>query len=235
MARIARVVVPGYPHHVTQRGNRRQRTFFCDDDYRAYRALMAEWCGRCGVAVWAYCLMPNHVHLIVVPQSEDGLRRAIGEAHRRYTRRVNFRQGWRGHLWQGRFASFVMDEDYLLACAQYVERNPVRAGLCRRPSAYPWSSAAAHAGRVRDPLVQPEPLLRLVPNWSAVIARDVVDERVRDLRRHETTGRPLGGERFVRRVERIVGISGGSDRRAASLRARLGVRGGAVGGLVSRA
>lgn len=79
------------PHHVTQRGNRRQETFFCDDDYRAYLDLMAEWCGERQVAVWAYCLMPNHVHLIVVPKSEDGLRRAIGEAHRRYTRRINFR------------------------------------------------------------------------------------------------------------------------------------------------
>ncbi len=96
------------PHHVTQRGNRRQATFFCDDDYQAYLDLMAEWCGEHNIEVWAYCLMPNHVHLIVVPQSADGLRRAIGQPHRRYTRRVNFRQRWRGHLWQGRFASFVL-------------------------------------------------------------------------------------------------------------------------------
>ncbi len=101
MARLARVVVPGVPHHVTQRGNRRQATFFNEEDYAAYLALLGEWCGRCGVAVWAYCLMPNHVHLIVVPESEDGLRRGLGEAHRRYTRRINFREGWRGHLWQG--------------------------------------------------------------------------------------------------------------------------------------
>ena len=110
MPRIARVVAPGFPHHVTQRGNRRQRTFFCDRDYQTYVELMAQWCSRCGVEVWAYCLMPNHVHLIVVPESEDGLRRAIGEAHRRYTRHVNFRKRWRGHLWQGRFASYVLDE-----------------------------------------------------------------------------------------------------------------------------
>ena len=105
MARIARIVLPGFPHHLSQRGNRGQRTFFAQDDYRTYLALLAEWCGRCGVAVWAYCLKPNHVHLIVVPKAEDGLRRAVGEAHRRYTRRVNFKHGWRGHLWQGRFAS----------------------------------------------------------------------------------------------------------------------------------
>ncbi len=102
MARIARVVVPGVPHHVTQRGNRRQKTFFSDEDYEVYIELMAEWCAARGVEVWAYCLMPNHVHLVAVPESEDGLRRAIGEAHRRYSRRVNFREGWRGHLWGGR-------------------------------------------------------------------------------------------------------------------------------------
>ena len=85
MARLARLVVPGLPHHITQRGNRRQQTFFHAEDYAAYLELMSEWCGERGVEVWAYCLMPNHVHLITVPQSEDGLRRAIGEAHRRYT------------------------------------------------------------------------------------------------------------------------------------------------------
>ena len=107
MARIARVVVPGCPHHVTQRENRRQETFFEDDDYRTYMEFMAQWCDECGVEVWAYCLMPNHVHLIVVPSDEEGLAGAIGEVHRRYTRGVNFRGDWRGHLWQGRFASFV--------------------------------------------------------------------------------------------------------------------------------
>ena len=137
MARLARVVVPGMPHHVTQRGNRRQETFFRDDDYQAYLELMAEFCGQHGVEVWGYCLMPNHVHLIAVPKSEDGLRRAIGEAHRRYTRRINFREGWRGHLWQGRFASFVMDDDYLLAAARYIELNPVRARMVRKVHRYP--------------------------------------------------------------------------------------------------
>ena len=125
MARLARIVVPGMPHHITQRGNRRQQTFFNSDDYSVYIDLMAQWCREQGVRIWAYCLMPNHVHLVAVPSSEGGLRRAIGEAHRRYTRRVNFREGWRGHLWQGRFASFVMDESYLLAAARYVELNPV--------------------------------------------------------------------------------------------------------------
>src|SRR5262249_58272690 len=99
--------------------------------------------------------MPNHVHLIAVPHSADGLRRAIGEVHRRYTRMVNFREGWRGHLWQGRFASFVLDEPYLPTAVRYVELNPVRAGLINAPSPYQWSSAAAH---VRGPDAAPSPV-----------------------------------------------------------------------------
>ena len=110
MARLARLVVPGLPHHITQCGNRRQQTFFNEDDYAAYIDLMAEWCGKEGVEIWSYCFMPNHVHLIAVPKSEEGLARAIGEAHRRYTRRINIREKWGGYLWQGRFASFVMEK-----------------------------------------------------------------------------------------------------------------------------
>ena len=109
MARLARVVVPGVPHHVTQRGNRRLETFFEDADYKAYLELMAESCAAARVAVWAYCLMPNHLHLVLVPRDPDGLRAALGEAHRRYTRRIKIREGRRGHLWQERFHSFPMD------------------------------------------------------------------------------------------------------------------------------
>ena len=169
MARIARIVAPGIPHHITQRGNRRQPTFFCDDDYEAYIDLMAEWCYRCKVKVWVYCLMSNHIHLIVVPESEDGLRRAIGEAHRRYTRVINFRENWRGHLWQGRFASFPMDESYLLASTRYVELNPVRAGLVQKPEAYRWSSALAHINGHNDRLVEISPLVELVCDWRSLL------------------------------------------------------------------
>jgi len=131
MARLARVVAVGVAHHVTQRGNRRQQVFFNDQDYAAYCALLAEGCRAAAVAVWSYCLMPNHVHLILVPSDERGLRAALAEAHRRYSRRVNFREGWRGYLWQGRFASVPMDGAHTLAAARYVELNPVRAGLAR--------------------------------------------------------------------------------------------------------
>lgn len=205
MARIPRVVVPGMPHHVTQRGNRRQQTFFRDDDYAAYLELMAEWCAEHGVQVWAYCLMPNHVHLVVVPSSEDGVRRAIGEAHRRYTRRVNFREGWRGHLWQGRFSSFVMDDPYLLAVARYVESNPVRAGLAQAPGEYPWSSARAHLLGRDDVLARVSPLLAIAGDWRRLLCSAVGEEEIRRLRQRERTGRPLGDDEFLIRLESNLG------------------------------
>lgn len=143
MTRLARVVVPGIPHHVTQRGNRRLDTFLCDGDYEFYIALMADHCRDNGVDVWAYCLMPNHVHLVLAPEDADGLRRTLAGAHRQYARMVNDREGWRGHLWQERFHSFPMDEAHLLMAVRYIELNPVRAGLTRRASEWRWSSARA--------------------------------------------------------------------------------------------
>lgn len=201
MARIARVVAEHYPHHIIQRGNRRQDTFFCEEDYRVYQRLISEWCYRCGVEIWAYCMMPNHVHLIAVPGSAEGLCRAIGEAHRRYTCHVNFRENWKGHLWQGRFASYVMDERYLLASARYIELNPVKAGLASAPVEYPWSSAAAHIEGRDDALVTVKPLLEIVEDWGKFLAGGVSDEEYKKLCQHERTGRPLGGENFVTLLE----------------------------------
>ena len=204
MARIARVVAPGVPHHVTQRGNRRQQTFFNDEDYQAYLELMVEWCSRFEVEIWAYCLMPNHVHLIVVPKTTTALGDAIGEAHRRYSRRINFREGWRGHLWQGRFASFPMDDAYLLAAARYVELNPVRARLCRTPEAYPWSSAGAHLQCRDDQLVRTMPLLERIPDWREFLIGGLADNMADSIRKHERTGRPLGDERFLEQLEGLL-------------------------------
>ncbi len=213
MVRLARVVAPGLPHHVTQRGNRRQETFFCAADYRAYLALMAEWCGRRGVEIWAYCLMPNHVHLIATPETGDGLRRAIGEAHRRYTLRINRREDWTGHLWQGRFISFPMDQAYLLSAARYVELNPVRAHMARRAQDYPWSSAAAHLAGQDDRLVKTGPLLALVDDWAEFLEDGLDSSAAEALRRHESTGRPLGGEPFLAALERRLGRTLGPQRR----------------------
>ena len=202
---MARLVVPGLPHHITQRGNRRQQTFFCDEDYAAYLELMSEWCRERGVEIWAHCLKPNHVHLIAVPATEEGLRRAVGEAHRRYTRRINFREKWRGYLWQGRFASFVMDEPYLLAAARYVEMNPVRARLAESPAEWRWSSARAHLSGRDDGLVKVAPMLTMVGDWTGLLDSALREEELVKLRGHGRTGRPLGDETFLGRLENLVG------------------------------
>ena len=205
MARLARVVVPGIAHHVTQRGNRRMETFFSADDYRLYRSLLAEHCARAGVSVWAYCLMPNHVHLILVPDHEDGLRQALGEAHRRYTRQINFREGWRGHLWQERFHSFPMDEKHLAAAVRYVELNPVRARLAEDAADWPWSSAQAHIKGRDDGLVRVAPMLDRFGNWPAFLREEPDKQELETLRQHQRTGRPLGGGEFIERLETTLG------------------------------
>lgn len=207
MARISRTVVSGLPHHVTQRGNRRLMTFFDSSDYRAYIAVMRESCDRFEVEIWAWCLMPNHIHLIAVPHSADGLRLAIGDAHRQYTAMVNERQGWTGHLWQGRFASFVMDERYTLAAARYIELNPVRAGLVALPADYPWSSARAHLTGRDDALSRTSPLLELVDDWARFLGVAPEEEILADLRKHQSTGRPLGTDRFLDQLEGKLGRS----------------------------
>jgi putative transposase len=205
MARLARVVVEGVPHHVTQRGNRRQRVFFNDTDYEAYKALLSEGCASAGVEVWAYCLMPNHVHLILVPGEAGALRAALAEAHRRYSRRINFREGWRGYLWQGRFASAPMDEDHLLAAARYVELNPVRARLGDTAADWPWSSARAHLAGTDDGVARVKPLLNRVGDWGAFLDQGLSPDRHRAIQSAERTGRPLGGTDFVAALETQLG------------------------------
>jgi putative transposase len=205
MARMARVVIPGYPHHVTQRGSRSQPVFFDAADFSGYRVLLGSLRQRAGVSIWAYCLMPNHVHLIAVPEAADSLARFFGSAHLRYTRRINLRENWRGHLWQERFHSFVMDERHLLAAVRYVELNPVRAGLCRRPEDWPWSSANAHLGRGVDPLVDPGPMLERVGNWAEYLGQSPVVTDLESLRRHGRTGRPAGSDAFISALEQVSG------------------------------
>ena len=205
MVRIARIVASGLPHHVTQRGNRRQQTFFVEEDYAEYRRLPVASCARCGTQTWAYCLMPNHVHLVMVPGRDEGLRCALAEAHRSYTRTINFRQGWRGHLWQECFHSFVMDEPHLLAAVRYVERNPVRAGLCQTAEEWPWSSARAHLRGADDELVRVGPMLDLSPDWESYLAAPESDLLGDRLQLHARTGRPLGSEDFVKRIEARLG------------------------------
>ena len=143
--------------------------------------------------------------MIAVPQNVDGLRSAIGEAHRRYTRKINFREGWKGHLWQGRFASFPMDENYLLAAVRYIELNPVKAKLVRKPGAYLWSSAAAHLSGRDDELVKVEPLLKLVGDWQKFLSTEITEQEADEIRRHERIGRPLGSKLFLAKLENALG------------------------------
>lgn len=201
MARLARIVAPGYPHHVTQRGNRRQPTFFNDEDYAEYRRSMGVFCKRCENEVWAYCLMPNHVHLIMVPRTGNGLRCAMAEVHRRYTHRIHAREGWRGHLWQERFHSFVMEELYLAAAVRYIENNPVRAGLCATAEAWPWSSAGAHLRGNNDELVKVSPVLALVADWKNYLREETEGQLIEAIHGHLSTGRPLGSDPFIERLE----------------------------------
>jgi len=206
MARMARVVVPGAPHHVTQRGNRRQPTFFRDADYLAYLHLAAEAFADAEVEVWAYCLMPNHVHLIAAPRRPDALAKAVGATHVRYTRQVNARERWTGYLWQGRFASFPMDEAHLRACIRYVGLNPVRAGLTAGAADWPWSSVNAHLNGCEDPLLTPGPVReRLGAAPGAFFDVDFEADARRKLRRASTTGRPLGAAAWIKALEASTG------------------------------
>ena len=159
MSRLPRLVIPGIPYHVTQRGNRRAQTFFEAADYALYRDLLAQSAHKAGAQVWCYCLMPNHVHIIVVPSDADGLRRTFADTHRRYTGYINARNRWTGHLWQGRFGAVAMDEAHLAAAVRYVSLNPVRARLVARPQDWRWSSVAAHLAQQDDPLVVVAPVI----------------------------------------------------------------------------
>jgi len=202
VARMARVVVPGLPHHITQRGNRREPVFFGDEDYRLYRRLIAAAAHHASAAIWAYCLMPNHVHLIVTPADEDGLRATFAEAHRRYTGTINARFRWTGHLFQGRFGAVVMDEPHLLAAARYIALNPVVAGLVSRAQDWPWSSARAHLAGEDDELATVRPLRALVPDFAALLAAPADPETTARIERGPAIGRPLGAPEWVGALER---------------------------------
>ena len=193
---------------MTQRGNWRLPVFFGDEDRRGYLALIADASAAHGTRCLAWCLMDNHVHLILVPASEDGLRATLAEAHRRYSRRVNFREGWRGYLFQGRFASYPMDDAHLMTAVRYVENNPVAAGMVADAGDWPWSSARSHhAGRrvEGDPLTDVDALGAHVGNWQALLrigleamddpaAIEAIEARIR-------TVRPLAEPQWIAEME----------------------------------
>jgi putative transposase len=204
MARHARVVFPDVPHHVTQRGIHRSTVFIDHSDGIVYLDLLRQYIVKHGVEIVAYCLMPNHVHLVLVPADETGLHRTLKAVHGRYAQRFNRIRDRVGHLWQNRYFSSPMDSDYFRNAVRYVELNPVRANLVQRADEYPWSSAAAHSGRRQDPLVSARPdstLFRGISDWAHWLGQGLSDECLETLRTHTNRNLPCGSEAFVRRLE----------------------------------
>ena len=202
MARFARVIAPGCAYHVTHRGNRQGNVFLTHQDRVTYRRWLAEYCDRYAMEVWAYCLMTNHVHLLVVGHQPRSLANAIGRCHMRYARHLNRRMRWSGHLWANRFYSTPLDDAHLLHAARYIETNPLRAGLATHPAGYLWSSARAHCRGLHDPLLSASrPFPGLIKNWSEWLVQDSEPQVLDLLRANTKTGRPTGSTDFILRLE----------------------------------
>ena len=201
MARLARVVVPGLAHHVTQRGNGRQQVFFSERDYALYLRLITEACTAASVSCLAFCLMPNHVHLILTPATSHGLRHCLSATHRAYAGILNARRRRTGHFWQGRYGSVPMDDAHLYEALRYVLMNPVRAKLVTGATSWKWSSARAYVLGKADGLTNCHRMLDQIPDMRAFLC-DVPDtERLVRLRAAETIGRPAAAADFTRELE----------------------------------
>ena len=211
MSRIARVVVENVPYHVTQRGNSRQEVFSSDTDCRMYLDLLRTNAERHYLRVWAYCLMPNHVHLLVVPERPGSMAHALGRTHADYARYFNLKRSGCGHVWQARYYSCPLDGIHRWLAMAYIERNPVRGGLIDDAAAYRWSSAAAHTGGQdqRGVLWMADWRQEYsAERWRQALETTLEEESVAERLREATArGRPLGDEDFVRQLE------GKTDRR----------------------
>ena len=214
MARLPRLTVPGYPHHIIQRGNNRQAIFCNVADYEFFRALLVENAHRFGVAIHAYVLMGNHFHLLATPEGANGLPLLMQAVGRRYVRYFNDTQHRSGTLWEGRYRSTVIDSDrYLLACMAYLDLNPVRAGLATRPEDYPWSSHRHYIGRFEDKLISPHPLFWALGNtpfsreaaYAGLVEAGVTQQLEDELTRSLLSGWPLGGDEFEAELQKQTG------------------------------
>ena len=208
MPRLARTVAVGFAHHITQRGNNKQDVFFVDEDRRVYQELLKEQSGKDGLEVIGYCPMSNHIHLVAIPHSDTSLAKAVGRTHFRYTQYINRFHQRSGHLWQGRFHSCALDEQHFWLAMQYVEQNPVRAKICRKPWRYEWSSAAAHIdGDSVSGLLALSSWYDMISakQWRAELERGIDDTAVESLRTNTHTGRPLGSDSFISKLEIFLG------------------------------
>lgn len=206
MARMRRVVAIGFPHHVTQRGNYKQTVFQSDKDFLMYLEWLKEYSLRYQLYIWAYCLMPNHVHFICVPMREVSLSRTFNILHMRYAQYINRKEDATGHLWQGRFFSSTLDDRYLYAAVRYVENNPVRAGIVKMAAEYPWSSARGHINRNTDPILDNNFfMLQKIKDWSHYLEEKENSRVISEIRNRTVTGRPCGDESFVETLQKLLG------------------------------
>lgn len=207
MSRRPRLILSGFPHHVTHRGNRHARTFREDSDRLFYLSNLREYSGRYGVRIYAYSLMTNHVHHILVPPSREAASCCFHDLHGRYADYFNAKYELDGHLWQERFYACPLDDAHLWNAVRYVEQNPIRAGLVERAEDYRWSSAPAHCGLGLDPLLDPDfPPDGLISDWRAWLAEELPKETLRFIREATLKGVPCAKESFVREIERLTGL-----------------------------
>ena len=207
MPRIARVCAEGYPHHITQRGNNKDTIFFDDEDRRFYLDVLQRYVKRYGLKIHAYCLMDNHVHVLAVPEKETSLARGIGGTSLLYTQHINRKYERSGRLWQNRFFSALVEEEpYLWAVMRYIERNPVRARIVKKAEDYPWSSARAHVLGMQDDVLSEESRLagNELRSYRAFLRKDDAETN-ETIRRATSTGRALGSDGFIRKLERHLG------------------------------
>jgi putative transposase len=207
MPRQARVVFPNIPHHIIQRGNRREDVFFSDSDRKQYLEWLKEYCKEHKVEILAYCLMTNHIHLIAVPTTEDGLQKVLKPLHMRYAQKINRERGWKGHFWQGRYFSSPLDNEYLLFATSYIERNPIRVKKVRKAENYKWSSARGHCGAAQDDILTKKMKwlnkYEGIDNWRQWLSIKEEKEKTDLIRRNTEKGIPTGSGRFIRRLEKL--------------------------------
>ncbi|MEW6002823.1 MAG: transposase [Nitrospirota bacterium] len=205
MPRISRAVAIGYPHHITQRGNYQQSVFEDDADFAQYLLWLKEYSERYFLKIWAYCLMSNHVHFVGVPMRNDSLARTFNTLHMRYSQYFNRKGNRKGHLWQGRFFSCVLDEKHIYTAIRYVENNPVRANIVKKPDEYRWSSVRGHIYRGSDSILSDDCyLINEIDNWMEYLAEKDDVAMIDNIRLSTKTGRPCGDEYFIKAVEGLL-------------------------------
>ncbi|MDD4938686.1 MAG: transposase [Candidatus Omnitrophica bacterium] len=202
---MARIVAVGLPHHITQRGNYQQDVFSNANDKNFYLAWIQEYSLKYNLSILVYCLMQNHIHFIAIPNVSDSLARTFNAAHMRYSQYFNSKSKQKGHLWQGRFYSCVLDEPHLILAGRYIERNPVRAGLVEKPWQWPWSSAMPHIDKNSRLPIELGNFLEIIgmsnDSWKKYIDFAEEESSLRHIRKCTLSGRPLGAAAFIETLE----------------------------------